>query len=406
MVLLRSLSGVLVLALATACGGGSGGSSSAPPIEVTTLAAAGPGSLSEAVATAPPGATITFAPGVTGTIGLGGGGLIIGKPLAIQGPAGGGITLSGAGTARVMEVTPAGSATLSDLEIADGGGGDGAGILNAGTITLTRVEIRGCDTGGSSRGGGINNVGATATLTDCTIEGCSGFNGGGFANDGGVMTLRRCLVTGNATSGNSGGGGLNSDGTLVLVNCTFHDNQTTGANRDGGGLAIFVDSIGAQTTVLGCTFTNNVATGGGGGIYSDGDAGPPARLSVLRIEGSIITGNTSGSGGPDCEFTTPGITFGTVRTNVIGIDLGSMIVNGVDGNQVGTVGVPIDPMLGALQDNGGPTLTRLPAAGSVARNAVPTIECVDEDGSSLDVDQRGFLRPVGGACDAGAVESP
>ena len=385
MVALRLLTSLGVFSFLVACGGGGG---TPPPIEVTTLAATGPGSLPEAVAMAPAGTTIKFQSGLAGTIGLGGGALVIGKPLTIQGPPTGGIVLSGEGTSGILEIAATGSATLSDLELRDGLSGSGAGIYCEGTVTLTRVQIVNCTASGSNRGGGLNVVGGVATLTECTI------------------TLHRCLVTGNLTSGNSGAGGLNSGGDLVLVNCTFHDNQTTGGNRVGGGLAIFVEYVPAYTTVLSCTFTNNTATGEGGGIYSDGEAGPPAVLSVLRIENSIIAGNTSGLGGPDCDLVTPGILLSAARNNVIGIDLGSMIANGVDGNQVGSAGVPLDPLLGALADNGGPTFTLLPGPGSVARNAVPTAECLDEDDAPLAVDQRGFSRPVGGACDAGAVESP
>ena len=80
--------------------------------------------------------------------------------------------------------------------------------------------------------------------------------------------------------------------------------------------------------------------------------------------------------------------------------------SGAGGNVVGTSAVPLDPLLGPLADHGGPTLTHRPAAGSVARDHVPSEDCLDEDGSALTVDQRGFVRPMGAACDAGAVESP
>jgi hypothetical protein len=58
-----------------------------------------------------------------------------------------------------------------------------------------------------------------------------------------------------------------------------------------------------------------------------------------------------------------------------------------------------DVSLGPLQDNGGPTLTRLPLAGSPALGAVPASAC-----TVVSADQRGVDRPQGAACEAGAVE--
>ena len=64
---------------------------------------------------------------------------------------------------------------------------------------------------------------------------------------------------------------------------------------------------------------------------------------------------------------------------------------------------PAAPLLGALGDNGGPTLTRLPSASSPAVDQIPigTLGLCD---GALAVDQRGVPRPQGSACDIGAVE--
>jgi hypothetical protein len=61
-----------------------------------------------------------------------------------------------------------------------------------------------------------------------------------------------------------------------------------------------------------------------------------------------------------------------------------------------------DPLLGALADNGGPTFTHLPGDGSPPIDAVPSgsVGC----GGPVVNDQRGEVRPVNGACDAGSVE--
>jgi hypothetical protein len=72
-----------------------------------------------------------------------------------------------------------------------------------------------------------------------------------------------------------------------------------------------------------------------------------------------------------------------------------------------------DPMLGALQDNGGPTPTHALLLGSPAINAIPLGNCTyDDDGNSgtpevpLADDQRGVTRPQGDTCDIGAYEIP
>ncbi len=58
----------------------------------------------------------------------------------------------------------------------------------------------------------------------------------------------------------------------------------------------------------------------------------------------------------------------------------------------------VDPMLGTIVDNGGPTPTMLPGDGS---EAIDGGTCV----AGLSTDQRGVARPQGPACDIGAVES-
>jgi hypothetical protein len=87
------------------------------------------------------------------------------------------------------------------------------------------------------------------------------------------------------------------------------------------------------------------------------------------------------------------------RFNLIGDGSGSGITN-TDGNQVGKVSpnsLPIDPRLGPLADNGGPTRTHALLLGSPAIDAASTPDCPTTD-------QRGVLRPQGAACDIGSYE--
>jgi len=68
------------------------------------------------------------------------------------------------------------------------------------------------------------------------------------------------------------------------------------------------------------------------------------------------------------------------------------------GFEQGTDQVVPDPMLGPLQDNGGPTETHALLPGS------PAIDQVPVEGCQVTEDQRGEPRPAGDGCDVGAFE--
>src|SRR5205085_3914148 len=94
----------------------------------------------------------------------------------------------------------------------------------------------------------------------------------------------------------------------------------------------------------------------------------------------------------------------TANNNLVGDGGGQTgIVNGVNGNMVGTKAAPLNPLLGPLQDNGGPTPTRLPQAGSPLISAGIAAVALNPDGSPQTLDQRGRTRPVG-VVEIGAVE--
>jgi len=167
------------------------------------------------------------------------------------------------------------------------------------------------------------------------------------------------MVSNSTLSGNTGGG-IQSGG-ISPVTLT---NVTLTANRSGigGGLAVFT-----------------------------------ARKLVLH--NTLIAGNFHGATG-----TTPNDVLGMLDpsgdNNLIGDGTNmSGLVNGVNGNQVGTHANPIDPMLGPLQDNGGPTLTHALLSGSPAIDA-------GNNAYATDFDQRGpgFPRIVNGIIDIGAFE--
>src|SRR5262249_5731797 len=98
-------------------------------------------------------------------------------------------------------------------------------------------------------------------------------------------------------------------------------------------------------------------------------------------------------------------------TNCVGAPLNSLGYNFSDdascgfttGTDKATAG---DPQLGALADNGGPTLTRSPQTGSRLIAALPVAHCSDASAAAIVplVDQIGTSRPQGNGCEIGAVE--
>src|SRR5262249_45724996 len=150
---------------------------------VTSLSDAGMGSLREAIAITPSGGTVDFLPGLSGTIPLSTGELMIAKDLTISGPGAGVITVSGNHASRVFNVAAPFTVEISGLTVADGSVTDanGGGIFNAGTLSLdssTLSDNAATGTFPNGTGGGIDNIG-DLTVADCTFSGNSAGDLGG-----------------------------------------------------------------------------------------------------------------------------------------------------------------------------------------------------------------------------------
>src|SRR5204863_6995 len=88
------------------------------------------------------------------------------------------------------------------------------------------------------------------------------------------------------------------------------------------------------------------------------------------FKNSIIALNTfTGDGFAPDIYAPNGLT--SLGYNLVGIKDGGAVYTDAPGDQIGSSATPLDPLLGALQDNGGPTFTRALLAGSTAR---PLIE--------------------------------
>jgi hypothetical protein len=321
-------------------------------------------------------------------------------------PGGGGGIWNDGGTLTVA------NSTLASNEVS-GNGANGGGIWsNGGTATITGSTIT-ANTAWGGCGGGIGGYGSW-TISGCTLSGNSASVGGGlWGYNNGPSTLSGCTVSDN--SAQYGGGIYLSVGNgWTLASSTVAHNQAT-AGQGGGiylaqritvtvsnstiagsiGGGIYVSSgsplfAGGTLTLLDSTVAGNQTAGAGGGLWVG-----TTRASV-SLTNTLLAGNTAPTA-PDVS----GPLLASSAFNLIGNGDGSSgLVNGTLGNQVGTTAAPINPLLGPLQNNGGPTATIALESGS------PVIDA----GSSTNppaYDQRGngFARVVGAGIDIGAFEA-
>ena len=196
-------------------------------------------------------------------------------------------------------------------------------------------------------------------------------NGGGaIFNTGALSVARSSFVNNSVTNIYGGGGGIASNAYLYVVNSTFSGNL---ANVGGG-----VFSSDGTLSVVNTTFSGNSARAGGG-IYFGG----PTDEAILKD--TIIADSAGGNcGGP----IVPSGTYNLVTDASCGPST--------------TQTSSKELRLGPLQDNGGPTKTIAPQAGSVAIDAGDPVYCAAEP--MYNRDQRGEARPQGLGCDVGAVE--
>jgi Bacterial Ig domain/Calx-beta domain len=311
---------------------------------VTSTADAGAGSLRDAIATVCTGTTITFnlpGPGPH-TIALTSGELAVARNVTINNNSGENITVSGGGLGRVFNINSGKTVAIVGLTISGGGAvSNGGGVINAGTLTIVNSTL----------------TGNTAT------------------SDGGAIQS-----TASATS-------------LTLINTTVSGNT---ANGYGGG----VDVLGGTATIINSTITNNHGdndNGGGGGAGGLRNQG-----GTVTMHNTIVAGNFAGSA-TTTRNDIEGALQAASSNNLIGDGTNMTgVTNGVNGNQVGSSGTPIDPQLGPLADNGGRTQTHALLSASTAieagNNAALPADTFDLDGDAnvaetLPVDQRGVGFP-------------
>jgi hypothetical protein len=268
---------------------------------------------------------------------------------------------------------------------------------------------------GSGDGGAISNSGPL-TIVDCTIASNTassniGSSGGGI-DSGGVTTIRDSTIANNAATGlpppvhlggagSGAGGGIAISQSFTLSNCTIFGNSATGGDSgsgfqpgdgEGGGLAITLSS-GQTGLIANCTIAGNHANGGQGGGNGVGGGILLGTGGTTNLDNTIVANNIASTTDADIDGN-----VNSAHNNLIGDGTGSNITNGTNGNQVGTMAAPLNPKLGPLQNNGGPTSTMALLSGSPAIDAGSNVLAPES------TDQRGFSRFANGIADIGAFE--
>ena len=237
--------------------------------------------------------------------------------------------LDGSSTGTVVTVNSGATASLSDLKITHGLASDGGGINNSGTLSVTN-----------------------STLSNNRADN----NGGGILN-GGTLTVMSSTLSNNS-SGYFGGGGILNNGILTVTNSTLSNNS---ASYYGGGIVNF-----ATLTMTNSTLSNNSGNATGGGLFNAGG-------STATLNNNIVANSNSGD-----DIVNEGTLSGS--NNLIEVGSG---LSGLSGT------LTSDPLLGPLQDNGGPTFTHGLFPGSPAINAGNNSLALDVNGNPLTTDQRG-----------------
>jgi hypothetical protein len=290
--------------------------------------------------------------------------ITIGISLSVMGSGASTTVIDGKGKGIAVSVSNSeANVTLSRLTIQNG---NPNGITNIGTLTITDSTVRNnsiyenCVNYCFAAGAGIRNLGGIVTIINSTIANnsitisCSGMYshcfafGGGISNEGGQMTIINSTLSGNSVSGGSFG--------AIYTSITYASLAIYSSTIAGNSASVIGGIVGVTTVI-----TNSIVANNAGGNCS----------AAMASEGYNLSSDGT------CNFSNIG-------------DLNS-----------------IDPMLGPLQNNGGPTQTQALLSGSPAIDSGNPSGCTHGNGRLLKTDQRGFPRPDkedSGGCDMGAYE--
>ena len=319
------------------------------------------------------------------------------QPGVQLGGSGSGGAIFNSGTLEVRRTTFAGNVAYGaaagpgGMPGAFAGDGNGGAICNRGTLWLDSSTLQNNATTGGAGGTGADGHPWMDIATDGGAGGTGGLGGGGGLFNSGTATAVNCTFAANSGAGGQGGtGGTGGTGQRIGGN--------GGPGGTGGaGFGAIYDTSGLCLT--NCTLASNAGSPGSGGAGGmggghlspsgwDGGPGPPGTSGVaaggIRSMGCLLVNAILATNFSNCY----GL-FGDGGHN-LSSDASCAFTGAGSLNNV-------DPKLGPLANNGGPTLTMALLSGSPA---------IDAGNTSLapTTDQRGFPRPAGLAADMGAVE--
>jgi hypothetical protein len=265
-------------------------------------------------------------------------------------------------------------------------------VKGYGTQALDNSSLSG-NSAGSNGGSIYSSHGLSFTLDNCAVSGNSAQQwGGGIFNDGSQNGAAWLTISNSTLNGNSAatGGGIFNDGEqqgdthLQISNSTVSENTATygGGIASDGSYGFYVN-----VQISNSTFSGNSATTAGGGIYNVGEGGQEVSISLTNtiLETGVLGDNIFNDSA----------TVSSLGYNLSNDTCGGFLTG--PGDQTNT-----QPMLGPLQDNGGPTLTHALLPGS------PAINTGDPNFTPPPLyDQRGpgFNRVVNGRIDIGSFEA-
>ncbi len=321
---------------------------------------------------------------------------------AVPGSAGEGGALWNSGRARLdncrlegnLAIGGAGPLVDGDEDViiitAGAHAGRGGAIYNQSVLAITRCEF----TNNFAVGGRGNPLNTSPALP--AGQGAVGLGGALYC--AGTSVVQQTLfvmngayggaASGSAHAGDGQGGAIASLGVLGLTNSTVTQCEALGglnpeADSAGGGYGGGVAQLHGVADIAFCTMAYDYASGGSGRLgaclYSAGAATARVTHSIFAYSRPFVLTPPPNVSGPVIDL---GYNIGT-DTNA---------VFGAAGSRNG-----VDPLLGPLADNGGPTATMSLQAGS------PGVDS-GAPGAPVAIDQRGWSRPWGARTDVGAVE--
>ncbi len=223
--------------------------------------------------------------------------------------------------------------------------------------------------GGS--GGGDKNRAPDFFISGCTFDSNKATNDGPSAIEiYGYYEIENSTFSNNQCSGNYRGGALYVGNAYIpMRNCTFSANSTK--TYYAGAIHLNSGSLNLSN----CTVYKNYSGVRGGGIG--------VQSGSLSMDNTIVAKNSAFLGAPDIydSESTPS-RFQSNGYNLVGDESGAS-TSWQETDIYGNSEEPVDPLLGKLADNRGPSKTHSLLTNSPARNTGET---------DLEVDQRGANR--------------